>query len=264
MSYLSDEQINTRLKEDYDFVKSMGYDIFGVFLFGSQNYGADYENSDIDTRVIVFPKFTEIVNGSAPISTTKFRDNGEHIDIKDFRVFVDQLLKPSLVYLETLCTKHCIVNPSYEDIYNSMFDLCDDLADQNKLKVLLDIWGRKNSHVHHLEVGNKNRIEQYGYDYKQVYQLIRLAEFINRFSLGESFTSCLLYSNPNYLIEFKRNPPERNEALCSANSAASEIDSVYRANFDKLKLAKGDSTANKLLDILRIKAMKRYLYEVIV
>lgn len=259
LAYLKDDLIFERLKDDYTYVESRGYDIFGVFLFGSQNYSADYEDSDIDTRVVVFPKFSEIVNGASPISTIKIKDTGEHIDIKDFRAYIDQLLKPSVGYLEDLCTKYRIVNPIYNDIMLSLSNLCDDIASQNRLKIMLDIWGRKNSHEQHLKAGNKSRIESYGYDYKQVYNLVRLSEFIERFSNGESFTSCLLYSNPDYLIELKRNPPPCNEALDIAKNAVSLIDRVYLCNFDKLKLVRNDNTASDALCDLRIEALKRYL-----
>lgn len=259
LAYFKDDLIFARLKDDYAYVESMGYEIFGVFLFGSQNYGADYENSDIDTRVIVLPKFSEIANGSSPISTTKIKNTGEHIDIKDFRVYIDQLLKPSVVYLEDLCTKYRIINPTYDDIMLSLSNLCNDIASQNRLKIMLDIWGRKNSHEQHLKVGNKDRIESYGYDNKQVYHLVRLSEFIERFSNGELFTDCVAYTNPNYLISLKRNPPPCEEALNMAKDAIDLIDRVYLDNFNKLRLVRNDNTANSTLCDLRVEVLKRYL-----
>lgn len=43
------EQIYTRIDSDYEYVQSLGYNVLGVFLQGSQNYHLDYEGSDIDT-----------------------------------------------------------------------------------------------------------------------------------------------------------------------------------------------------------------------
>ena len=34
--------------------------IVGCFLQGSQNYGLDYEGSDVDTKLIVIPDFKDI------------------------------------------------------------------------------------------------------------------------------------------------------------------------------------------------------------
>lgn len=262
MAYLKDDLIFARLKDDYAYVESMGYEIFGVFLFGSQNYSADYEDSDIDTRVIVLPKFSEIVNGSSPISTTKIKNTGEHIDIKDFRVYIDQLLKPAVVYLEDLCTKYRIINPTYSDIMLSLSNLCNDIAGQNRLKIMLDIWGRKNSHGQRLKAGNKDKIDSYGYDNKQLYHLVRLSEFIERFSNGESFTDCVAYTNPNYLISLKRNPPPCEEALNIAKNSIDLIDRVYSDNFNKFRLARNDNTVNSTLRDLRAEVLKRYLHAV--
>jgi predicted nucleotidyltransferase len=55
------EKIMNRLQEHYDEVIKMGYEVVGVFLQGSQNYDLDYENSDIDSKAIILPKFNDFV-----------------------------------------------------------------------------------------------------------------------------------------------------------------------------------------------------------
>ena len=51
-----EENITKRLNEHWE--ESLEYfdvsRILGLFLQGSQNYGLDYENSDVDTKLIVF------------------------------------------------------------------------------------------------------------------------------------------------------------------------------------------------------------------
>ena len=54
--------------------------IVGLFLQGSQNYLLDYEESDIDTKLIVVPTFKDIALARKPVSTTHIRENDEHID----------------------------------------------------------------------------------------------------------------------------------------------------------------------------------------
>ena len=49
---MTKQEILTILKQDYNLLTAKGYDVFGVFLFGSQNYGLDRETSDIDVKVI--------------------------------------------------------------------------------------------------------------------------------------------------------------------------------------------------------------------
>ena len=63
-----------RVKEHYDFVLKH-YNgntdcVFGVFLVGSQNYGLDDENSDVDTRAVVLPTLYELATNKPPVSTT--------------------------------------------------------------------------------------------------------------------------------------------------------------------------------------------------
>mgnify|MGYP003297326578 CR=1 FL=1 len=80
-----EEKIMKRLQEHYDealehFPENR---IVGIFLQGSQNYGLDYEGSDIDTKLIVVPSLEDIVLNKKPVSTTHVRANDEHIDFKD-------------------------------------------------------------------------------------------------------------------------------------------------------------------------------------
>ena len=56
--------------------------ILGLFLQGSQNYGLDYENSDVDTKLIVLPTLDEIAfkNGeqSAVILSAKDEESYQY------------------------------------------------------------------------------------------------------------------------------------------------------------------------------------------
>ena len=62
-NFHKDEWIMARLKEHYD--EACGIvdpaRIVGIFVSGSQNYGLDTEDSDIDTKCLVVPSFGELV-----------------------------------------------------------------------------------------------------------------------------------------------------------------------------------------------------------
>jgi predicted nucleotidyltransferase len=90
--------------------------IVGVFLQGSQNYGLDVFNSDVDTKLIITPTFEELVFNKSPHSTTHIRANDEHIDFKDIRLYMLTFRKQNLNFLEILYTPYKIVNPKYEKI----------------------------------------------------------------------------------------------------------------------------------------------------
>ena len=47
--------------------------IVGIWLQGSQNYGLDTPNSDVDTKLIVTPSFKDIALAAKPVSTTHIR-----------------------------------------------------------------------------------------------------------------------------------------------------------------------------------------------
>lgn len=54
--------------------------VVGVFLQGSQNYGLDYKDSDVDTKAVLLPSFKDIVLNKQPISTTHIREDNSHTD----------------------------------------------------------------------------------------------------------------------------------------------------------------------------------------
>ena len=51
-------------------LEDRGLTIVGIFLYGSQNYNLDYEDSDIDLKAIVVPTINDIVFNNKPISTS--------------------------------------------------------------------------------------------------------------------------------------------------------------------------------------------------
>ncbi len=105
------ELIAARLQSDYDHLADLGYEVVGVFLQGSQNYGLDVYNegykSDIDTKAIVLPSVENIINNEKPISTTLVHPNNEHLDVKDIRVMFDTIKKQNINFVEiySLLTK---------------------------------------------------------------------------------------------------------------------------------------------------------------
>ena len=68
-----------------------------IALQGSQNYGLDYEGSDIDTKCVVLPTLDDIIENRKPISTTHVMENEEHCDIKDIRLMFDCYKKQNII-----------------------------------------------------------------------------------------------------------------------------------------------------------------------
>ena len=101
MNFHSDEWIMDRVREHYN--EALEYfpedRIVGIFYQGSGNYGLDYEGSDVDTKLIVTPTFEDIAMNKKAVSTTHIRENEEHIDFKDIRLYIQTFRKQNLNFL---------------------------------------------------------------------------------------------------------------------------------------------------------------------
>ena len=120
MGYKNEIEINKRILEHYQELVDRGFEVVCVMLQGSQNYGLDYENSDIDTKAIILPKFEEFVNNKTPYSETIVLDNDEHIDVKDIRVMFEMFKKMNISYIELLYTDYVVYNSKYSWFVNSL------------------------------------------------------------------------------------------------------------------------------------------------
>ncbi len=111
------KQAQEKLSQDKD-----GLNLIGVFLYGSQNYGLEFENSDVDTIAYVRP---------SPLYMTKhdkfykdeiqFYDGGKCV-LRDVRTILRNLITQSdaLAY-ETLFTPYNRVNDLYVPDWKAIF-----------------------------------------------------------------------------------------------------------------------------------------------
>lgn len=207
-----EEYIMNGVKTHHEHLKSLGYEIVGIFLQGSQNYNNDiYDNdycSDIDTKAIVLPTFEDFVMGRQPVSTTIVLDNNEHIDVKDIRVMFDSLRKSNVNFLEILFTDFKIINPKYELELKPLLDNAESLAFADMKQLLNCIVGmskQKFCALKHPYPTIKDKIDKYGYDPKQLTHIIRMNYFIKRILNGESFKSALNETErKEYLVSVKK------------------------------------------------------------
>lgn len=191
-----EEQIMKRLQEHYD--EALEYfpenRIVGIFLQGSQNYGLDYEGSDIDTKLIVVPSLEDIVLNKKPVSTTHVRANDEHIDFKDVRLYMDTFRKQNLNFLEILFTPFKIINPMYANEWNRLVEAREEIARMNEFRAVKSMKGIALEKFHAMEHRYPSKIDiidEYGYDGKQVSHLIRVDDYLERYIKGERYESCL-------------------------------------------------------------------------
>lgn len=200
------DKMQTRLKSDFEYVTSLGYNVLGIFLQGSQNYNLAYEGSDIDTKAIIIPSFEDFVLNRKPVSTTLVLPSNEHIDLKDIRLMHECFRKQNINFIEILFTKYRYMNSDYETLYQPMFDNNERIAHYNNYASVNCIAGmvyEKHKAMEHPYPTLKDKIEKYGYDNKQLHHILRCEEFLRRYIDDVPYAECLIPTNPQHLINVK-------------------------------------------------------------
>ena len=255
-----EEKIMSRLREHYD--ESLNYfkeeQIVGCFLQGSQNYGLDYEGSDIDTKLIVVPDFKDICLNKKPVSTTHVRANDEHTDWKDVRLYMETFRKQNLNFLEILFTDFYIINPMYAEQWNRLVQHREQIARMNPFRAVKSMKGIAMEKYHAMEHEYPSKVDvlaEWGYDPKQLHHLLRVEEYLDRYIDGEKYEDCLRPHCPEYLVSVKRGRYNLDSARVIAKTA---IDNVTRIAdvFCSQTSDKEDESMRELLEDVSYEIMK--------
>lgn len=240
-----EEKIHKRLKHDYNYVRNQGYEVFGVFLQGSQNYELDYEGSDIDTKCIVLPSAEDLILNKPPVSTTLILEDNSHIDLKDIRLMWQCFKKQNINYLEILFTDFYFVPYDYLLFWQEMQALREAIVRIDNHAAVNCIVGmilEKNAALCHPYPTLKDKIDKYGYDNKQLHHILRCQEFLDRYINGELYKDCLIPKNKNYLLEIKATYKfDLNTAKALAQDSVEYVKFVkkdYCANHERVVNAK--------------------------
>ena len=207
-NFHSDEWIMEQMNKHYQEALTLFPEdrIVGVFLQGSQNYGLDYEGSDIDTKCIVLPTLEDLIFNRKPVSTTHVLPNEEHLDLKDVRLYFQTFRKQNLNFMEILFTKYKIVNPTYEPMWNRLIENNEQIARYNPVgavKTMKGIAMEKYHAMEHRYPSKVDLIDKWGYDGKQLHHLMRVEEYLTRYVNGELYADCLITKRPEKLKEIK-------------------------------------------------------------
>lgn len=210
--------------------------IVGIFLQGSQNYGLEVPNSDVDTKLIVVPTFEEIAMNRQPVSTTHIRANEEHIDYKDIRLYIQTFRKQNLNFLEILFTPYSIINPLYAAEWGRLVQAREDITHMNMYRSIQSMKGIAMEKYHAMEHRYPSKvaiIDKYGYDNKQLHHLRRVDDYLERYINGESYEKCL---DPGPLRESlrweKQNFRSLEEARGIADRTKAHVEFMAKEFFD--------------------------------
>lgn len=260
MNFHSDEWIFDRVREHYnEALEHFPEDrIVGIFYQGSGNYGLDYEGSDVDTKLIVTPTFEDIAMNKKAVSTTHIRENEEHIDFKDIRLYIQTFRKQNLNFLEILFTKYAIINPVYESEWNRLVNSREQIAHYAPIQAIKSMKGIAKEKYHAMEHHYPARmawIEKFGYDPKQLHHLLRVNEYISRYIDGESYEACLISKMPDYLQAVKLGFHNLDDARMIANWAIQCIDKMCDKYLETCS-TDVDKDVDALLDDVQYNIMK--------
>ncbi len=265
-NYHSDEWIMERVHEHWlEALTLFPKDrIVGIFLQGSQNYGLDYEGSDIDTKLIVVPTWEDICFNRKPVSTTHIRANDEHIDLKDIRLMFQTFRKQNLNFMEILFTKYKIINPMYEEYWAELVEYNEKIVMYDPcgaVKTMKGIAMEKYHAMEHRYPAKAEIIDAWGYDPKQLHHLFRISEFIDRYCDGmEKYADILIAKDGEWLKGIKKVSPTQRpyfDLEAARVQAKYELDNVVqRAEaFCKSEIPK-DEQVDVILDRIQEKIMR--------
>lgn len=259
MNYHSTEWFSEKLSYHYTEAATIVpiQNIVCIAMQGSGNYGLDYKDSDFDSKCIITPPFKDIALNRKPLSTTHIRQNNEHIDLKDIRLYIQTFRKQNLNFLEILFTKYYYTPSSiFAAQWERLVKNREAIAHMNPLRGFASMKGIAAEKYHAMEHRYPTRlplIEKFGYDPKQLHHLLRIDEFMKRFYNGESYEDCLISDYPDYLIDIKKGLFDLDEARDIANTTMAEIENLY---------SKAKETMNNKEDVKMVELLEDVSYEI--
>lgn len=188
-------------------LEKRGYKPLYIGLYGSDNYGLNTAESDYDFKAIVAPTIKDFIKDKQ-VSTTIELPFGL-CDVKNPQNMFNCWKKQNINFLEILFTNYCLWN---DNLFYDLREMREEIARWRPLNNVMCIYGMACEKYHalfHEYPSNKEKIEKYGYDSKQLHHLLRLQYFIGDyfdFLMGRRTYKGILtpsYEDRKYLISIK-------------------------------------------------------------
>ena len=173
--------------------------VIACLLYGSQNYRLDFPTSDVDTKIIIAPTFTDIAYNKPIVNEVGFMENNEQIAYKDIRLFIEELRKQNINFVETLFTKWYIINRDFNDQWQRLVNHKEEIAHLNKRRALQTMIGVIRSSYNSMK---KSDCEE-DYPAKSYATMCRVYEFMNSYISGFRYSECLIPSNLEFIRKAK-------------------------------------------------------------
>lgn len=197
--------------------KNGGIRVFTA-LFGSQNYGLNSKNSDVDTKSIIIPTLDDWTWGDTDkYNATIEMEDGSHAEIKSLPDMCKQYIKGNINFLETLYTEYVDIAPAWEWLYNEFQDVRDNVSRHNLYKSAQTWLGYERQALERAFHSTSKALgyrEDCGYNPKSLMNAFRIKEsFIRFFQFNRPFNESIDVSDMRgLLLDVKENPMPRDVA----------------------------------------------------
>ena len=200
------QEVQNQIQSHYDELVKLGFNVVGVFLYGSQNYELDYEGSDVDSKAIVLPTLEDIILNKPATSKTLSMSNGGQCDVKDIREMFRCFRKQNPNFIEILFTPYTCINPLYSEGIMQILENAEVIARYDifaSLNCMAGMALEKLKALSHPYPTTAWKIEKWGYDPKQLHHILRMKDFIVRYCAGEEYKKILIPTAKDYLLKVK-------------------------------------------------------------
>lgn len=148
------DRVYETFKKHIEFAKEKyGKRLMFVGLYGSQNYGVDTEDSDVDTKCIVLPTVDELCRGVKTNVTHNYVVDGDdgHMEVKDVYSYMGVLGNLSMNFMEPFEGKYRFSPLAHTKFCVEVYHMFPDLVRENPVRAVWGVVGRAVSHLERRE-----------------------------------------------------------------------------------------------------------------
>lgn len=199
------------------YISSLGYNVYYIAVYWSQNYWLETELSDVDYKCMIIPTLDDLIRNSKPVSRVVDFE-GWQIDVKDIRSYVESAVKCNCNFLEILYTPYFECSDEYPTIRNFLPELMREMG-AFYIRACYGMMLEKYSALRHPYPSTAEKIEKFWYDPKQLHHIVRLAILIKRYTDGVFPDFIHIEEERDMLIAIKRweTPDSEVDALAQYN-----------------------------------------------
>ena len=193
-----DNRITQALQRYHDRV-SRSREIMFTALYGSQNYGLDTPESDVDAYSVTVPSRHELIfgypSGEDPVKSTpssSYCYGTGKVTVKDVRQMMDAYVKQSINFCETLFTPYIIINPRYATEVAELRAHAEEIASADLYQQLRTTEGMLQSQMVKAHAPTAPAIADSPTRMKCLARAMHCWQFIQRRSKGATFADALV------------------------------------------------------------------------